>query len=246
MTLTIILANAYHISPPTLDSYTLLPYIYICTRTIPSLIALIPGVFCAPFVVPRPSPQRDGSKPIDVAATEVSGDFNTLLVLTFYLLSSLLLDYLHVCSSQTIKDLLRSPAERALLSPAERSEVALKVKKEEEEARRRQERDAAEEALRLTRKDDNALHIAVANGNLAQVQLQLRKFDINAKGDYDGTALYRAAREGKTDIVKLLLSENADVNIPDVSKVKTIKTSPYILQISVIFYCSTTAFHKST
>ena len=64
---------------------------------------------------------------------------------------------------------------------------------------------------------DNALQIAAKAGNLAEVQAQVKNFDINAKGEGDRTALYRAAMEGHTEVVKLLLSLNADVNIPNVS-----------------------------
>ena len=67
--------------------------------------------------------------------------------------------------------------------------------------------------------DNNALHDAAKDGNVAEVRSQVGKFDINAKGEYDGTALYWAAREGKTEVVKLLLTLNPapDVNLPDVS-----------------------------
>ena len=67
---------------------------------------------------------------------------------------------------------------------------------------------------------DNALHTAAKAGNVAEVQSQVGKFDINAKGKDDGTALYLAAREGKTEIVKLLLNLKPapDVNLADVSK----------------------------
>lgn len=64
---------------------------------------------------------------------------------------------------------------------------------------------------------DKRLHTAAKAGDLAQVRSQVRNFDINAKGAKDGTPLYWAARNGKTDVVKLLLSLNADANIPDVS-----------------------------
>ena len=66
---------------------------------------------------------------------------------------------------------------------------------------------------------DNALHDAAKAGNVADVRSQVGKFDINAKGDEDGTALYWASREGKTEVVKLLLTLNPapDLNLPDVS-----------------------------
>jgi ankyrin repeat protein len=65
--------------------------------------------------------------------------------------------------------------------------------------------------------NDNALHTAAKGGNLANVQSQVRNFDINAKGEYDGTAVYWAARNGYAEVVKLLLTFNPDVNIADVS-----------------------------
>ena len=61
----------------------------------------------------------------------------------------------------------------------------------------------------------NALHTAAKCGNVAEVQSLVGKFDINAKGEDDGTALYWVAREGHTDVFKLLLTYNPDVNIPN-------------------------------
>ena len=65
--------------------------------------------------------------------------------------------------------------------------------------------------------NNNALHEAAKAGNLAKVQAQGKNFDINAKGENDETALFKAAESGHTEVVKLLLSLDADVNIPDVS-----------------------------
>ena len=69
---------------------------------------------------------------------------------------------------------------------------------------------------------DNALHTAAKAGDVDEVQSQVGNFDINAKGEDDGTALYWAAREGKTEVVKLMLNLNPaqDVNLPDVSTFK--------------------------
>ena len=64
--------------------------------------------------------------------------------------------------------------------------------------------------------DNNALHDAVYLGTVAEVQAQIGKFDINAKGKFGRTALCWAANEGKTEVNKLLLTHNADVNMPDV------------------------------
>ena len=67
---------------------------------------------------------------------------------------------------------------------------------------------------------NNALHDAAKGGNLVQVQSQVGNFDINARGEEDGSALYWSARNGHADIVKLLLTLGADVNIQDVSTFK--------------------------
>ena len=65
--------------------------------------------------------------------------------------------------------------------------------------------------------EDNELHAAAKRGDLVQVQQSLDSYDINAKGEDDETALVKAAREGHVEVVQLLLSFNADVNIPNVS-----------------------------
>ena len=65
--------------------------------------------------------------------------------------------------------------------------------------------------------DNNALHTAAKAGNVAEVQSQVGKCDINAKGEDGGTALFVAAWNGKTEVVKLLLANSADVNLADVS-----------------------------
>ena len=66
---------------------------------------------------------------------------------------------------------------------------------------------------------NNALHTAAKDGHLAEVQAQVGKFDINAKGQFDMTALNWAAHDGQTEVVKLLLTLNPapDVNMPNVS-----------------------------
>ena len=61
--------------------------------------------------------------------------------------------------------------------------------------------------------DNNALHVAAEKGDLVEVQSQLGKFGINAEGEKYETALHKAAENGHTDVVKLLLSLNADMNI---------------------------------
>ena len=74
----------------------------------------------------------------------------------------------------------------------------------------------------------NALHIAAKGGDLVQVQSQIGNFDINAKGKYEETALIKAAESGHADIVKLLLTLGADVNIPDVSTLFKMKSAQLI------------------
>ena len=64
---------------------------------------------------------------------------------------------------------------------------------------------------------NNSLHIAAESGNLVEVQSHVNNFDINAKGEYDRTALVIAAEKGHADVVKLLLTLNVDVNVLDVS-----------------------------
>ena len=65
--------------------------------------------------------------------------------------------------------------------------------------------------------NNNALHTAAERGSLKHVQSQVSNFDINAKGDKNETALLKAARKGHTEVVKLLLTFNPDVNITNVS-----------------------------
>ena len=67
---------------------------------------------------------------------------------------------------------------------------------------------------------NNALHWGAERGDLAQVQSLVSNFDINAKGGDDQTALVKAASKGYTQIVKLLLTKNPNVNITDVSTLK--------------------------
>ena len=74
---------------------------------------------------------------------------------------------------------------------------------------------------------DNALHTAAKVGNVACVRAQVGNFDINAKGGRERTALNWAASEGKTEVVKLLLTLNADVNLAGVS-------TPTILSVNLI------------
>ena len=68
--------------------------------------------------------------------------------------------------------------------------------------------------------DHNELHDAAREGDLAKVQSLIHKRNINAKGICDQTALVKAAAGGRTEVVKLLLTRNANVNIPDVSTLK--------------------------
>ena len=83
--------------------------------------------------------------------------------------------------------------------------------------------------------ENNALHTAAKEGNVAEVQSQVGNFDINALDEDDGTALYWAVRHGRTQVVKLLLTLNPDVNIPDVS-------TPTVCVVITHTCCAT--FHK--
>ena len=65
--------------------------------------------------------------------------------------------------------------------------------------------------------NDNALHTAAERGEIAKVRSQICNFDINAKGQYNETALLKAAQKGYVDVLVLLLTYHPDVNIPDVS-----------------------------
>ena len=89
---------------------------------------------------------------------------------------------------------------------------------------------------------DNELHCAALTGNLAQVQSLIHNFDINAKGAYGRTALWRAASEGHTEVVYLLLTLNADVNIPNVSTRTLRLYTP--LQISFLLRHPPSIFHQ--
>ena len=62
---------------------------------------------------------------------------------------------------------------------------------------------------------DNELHLAAQQGNLVQVHSHINKYDINAKGGNDETALLKAAEKGHLEVVQLLLGFNPDVNLPN-------------------------------
>ena len=107
--------------------------------------------------------------------------------------------------------------------------------------------------------DNNALHIAAKEGNLVEVQSQITNFDINARGEEDKTAMVWAAANGHTEVVNLLLTFDADVNIPDVSTltfkitIHLICPSPIPLRglsvhlVRVLIMCSRcTIFNNST
>ena len=84
--------------------------------------------------------------------------------------------------------------------------------------------------------DNNALHVAAKEGNLVEVQSQITNFDINARGEEEKTALVWAAANGHAEIVKLLLTLNADVNIPDVSTLNTISVHQICLSPIPLIY----------
>ena len=87
------------------------------------------------------------------------------------------------------------------------------------------------EAFKFKRK--NVLHAAAEAGNLVEVQSHVDNFDINVKDEKKKTALYLAAQNGHKDVVNLLLTLNAKVNIADVS---IIYQQPFyhLLQLNMI------------
>ena len=92
--------------------------------------------------------------------------------------------------------------------------------------------DDDERVLSQEEEVSRAFFKAVEEGDVENVQSVVTKVDINAKGKNDETALHKAAAKGHEDIVKLLLTLNADVNIPNVSTLKTI--SVHLMCISSI------------
>ena len=81
--------------------------------------------------------------------------------------------------------------------------------------------------------DNNALHDAAIDGDIVQVKSHVGNFDINSKGKDNKTALIIAAEKGHADIVKLFLTLNADVNIPDVStsKMESVHLSIFLIHV---------------
>lgn len=62
---------------------------------------------------------------------------------------------------------------------------------------------------------DEPLYMAASNGDIAKVQTLLN-LRANPNVDFEGTpALYSAAKEGHTEVVRLLLAHKADVNAKD-------------------------------
>ena len=74
--------------------------------------------------------------------------------------------------------------------------------------------------------DHNATEIYTSanDGDLVRMQSLIdyfgTGFDINAKDEHGKTALCYAAEQGHVDVIRLLLSFNPDVNIPEVSTQK--------------------------
>ena len=82
--------------------------------------------------------------------------------------------------------------------------------------------------------DNNELHIAAQEGDLVQLQSQVNNFDINAKGEQGGTALYWSARNGHVEAFKLLFTFNPDVNIPDVSTLKALTSTVSTTLVTIV------------
>jgi len=76
---------------------------------------------------------------------------------------------------------------------------------------------------------DDAFFDAVERGNVKSVERMLKKgVDINAKNESGRTAIHIAVISGNTDMLKLILSRNPDVNAQD----DTIGTTPLALAAS--------------
>ncbi|XP_071099039.1 serine/threonine-protein phosphatase 6 regulatory ankyrin repeat subunit B-like [Haliotis cracherodii] len=70
--------------------------------------------------------------------------------------------------------------------------------------------------LTLTDDDnDTVLHLACQGGNRSIVEYLLPSFDINSRGQYNGTPLMVAAECAKKDVVDLLVSKGADLTLTD-------------------------------
>ncbi|XP_048246412.1 E3 ubiquitin-protein ligase mind-bomb-like [Haliotis rufescens] len=71
---------------------------------------------------------------------------------------------------------------------------------------------------RLTTSIDNTLHFACNGGDVETVEfvLSLNVVDINSRGVWSWTPVMTAAERGHREVVKLLVSEGADVSLVDV------------------------------
>ena len=74
-----------------------------------------------------------------------------------------------------------------------------------------------------------------AQGNLSQVQSLLTKGeDVNVQGEVKGeTPLYMAARNGHTDIVKVLIAAKADVNARKINGVTPLWAAETATHLSI-------------
>jgi ankyrin repeat protein len=88
---------------------------------------------------------------------------------------------------------------------------------------------------------DNALHTAAKAGDVDEVQSQVGNFDINAKGEDDETALFKAAESGHTEVVKLLATHNADVNLANV-RIPTNDFDPSDMNFTIPYIYTASSF----
>ncbi|XP_048249079.1 uncharacterized protein LOC124117618 isoform X2 [Haliotis rufescens] len=99
------------------------------------------------------------------------------------------------------------------------------------------ELDTPKADLRL--KDDNSnnlLHLACHGGNVSIVKLLLPKFDINGRGNNSWTSVMFAADKGGEHVVKLLVSQGADIRLRDEQNNSVLHLACFGGNISIVKY----------
>ncbi|XP_071099034.1 uncharacterized protein, partial [Haliotis cracherodii] len=98
----------------------------------------------------------------------------------------------------------------------------------------------------LKLKDDNSnnlLHLACHGGNVSIVKLLLPRFDINGRGNNSWTSVMFAADNGGEHVVKLLVSQGADIRLRDEKNNSVLHLACFGGNISIVKYllaCSCT------